>query len=408
MSNPHLTGLSDFLAGQKFSLNIGRTIIGRDALQCQIVLEQSFISRLQAVIEVSQNGQAAIKNLSNRQTTLVNSQPIDVCVLNDGDKIELGAGQTVAFIFHGEQIEDLTNQSFPNISLPQYPMSGGETIPFFHQPQDNATSVLRIAQVNRLSIGRAFDNEIILDAPSVSRHHAELSYDRGNPQPIISDLGSTNGTFVNGEILQSARELLPTDWVTIGGYLLRVHGREIKKQDLSASRVVAFNVSKSYGDKTVLQDISVALYPREFVGLMGTSGCGKSTFMDTLNGMRPATSGNVFINDLDLYTNFDLLRRSIGYVPQRDVLHEALTVERTLFYAAKLRLPSGTSKEQIGEVVGEVIQTVGLEEQRVNAFRQLSGRQQKRLSLGIELITSRIFSFWTSRHRRLTRKLPKI
>ena len=55
---------------------------------------------------------------------------------------------------------------------------------------------------------------------------------------------------------------------------------------------------------------------------MGPSGCGKSTLMDALNGLRPATSGTVFVNDLDLYHNFDALRRSIGYVPQRDILHD--------------------------------------------------------------------------------------
>ncbi|MBK6725449.1 MAG: ATP-binding cassette domain-containing protein [Acidobacteria bacterium] len=76
---------------------------------------------------------------------------------------------------------------------------------------------------------------------------------------------------------------------------------------------------------------------------MGASGCGKSTLMDALNGMRPATSGQVFVNDLDLYQHFDLLRRSIGYVPQRDILHEALTVERTLYFAARMRLPAGTT-----------------------------------------------------------------
>lgn len=397
--NLHLIGLTDSFAGKKFLLNIGRTIIGRDHLQCQIVLEQPFVSRLQAVIEINPNGQAVIKNLSSGQTTFVNNQPIDVCILNDGDKIEFGTGQTVAFTFyHGQSIDSNQNsQQFnrhiSNDLLPKYPISGSETMPFIQQPTNYATSVFRINQINCLRIGRANDNEIILDAPSVSRHHAELDYENDNQQPTIRDLGSTNGTFVNGEILQSSRRLLPTDWVTVGGFLLRVNGREVKKQDLSASRIAAFNVCKSYGDKSVLQDISVALYPREFVGLMGTSGCGKSTFMDTLNGMRPATSGSVLINDLDLYTNFDLLRRSIGYVPQRDVLHDALTVERTLFFAAKLRLPSGTSRQQISEVINEVIQTVGLDEQRDNAFRQLSGGQQKRLSLGIELITKPNFLF---------------
>lgn len=379
---------------QKFVLDTGKTVIGRDVLQCRIALEEQFISRLQAVIEVRADGQAAIKNLSSRNSTFVNGQPVEISLLNDGDRIEFGIGQTVGFTFLQTEAVSVGNPPFdPFIStgsLPVQPVSGDNTV-FWNQPP-TATSVFHVQLTSRLRIGRAPDNEIVLDAPSVSRHHAELIYENGS-QPVIADLGSTNGIYVNGEILRSARLLQPTDWITIGGYLLRVNGREVKKQDLSASRLAAFQVSKSYGERAVLQDVSIALYPREFVGLMGTSGCGKSTLMDALNGMRPASSGAVFVNDLDLYQNFDLLRRSIGYVPQRDILHEALTVERTLYYAARMRLPSGTSAAQINEVVGEVIHTVGLEEQRYNAFRQLSGGQQKRLSLGIELITKPNFLF---------------
>lgn len=369
---PYLLGIQGELAEKKFALGFGQTTIGRDVLQCRIVLAQDFISRVQAVIDVGQNGQAAIKNLSSRQTTFVNNQPIDVCFLKDGDKIEFGTGQKVSFTF-------------------RQPSSGDAAKPLV--PPKSATSVVRVANASRLSIGRAPDSDIVLDAPSVSRRHAELVYENGKQQPVISDLGSTNGTFVNGDVLRAPRQLAPTDWVTVGGFLLRVEGHEVNKQDLSASRIAAFNICKDFDGKRVLQDISVALYPREFIGLMGTSGCGKSTLMDTLNGLRPATSGKVLINDLDLYTNFDLFRRSIGYVPQRDILHEALTVERTLYYAAKMRLPSGATSAQIDAAVSDVIKTIGLEEQRKNAFQELSGGQQKRLSLGIELITKPNFLF---------------
>jgi ABC-type multidrug transport system ATPase subunit len=390
---PHLIGASN----QIISLETGKTVIGRDAVQCRIVLEETFISRLQAVIEVRADGQAAIKNLSSLNSTLVNDQPVSVALLKDGDRIEFGSGKTLAFTFRqtpsAAVVDAAAFQPFvSSSSIPVKPISADAT-QYWQQPQpEPATSVFHVQLSSRLRIGRAPDNEIVLDAPSVSRHHAELIYENG-AQPVIADLGSTNGIFVNGEILRSARRVEPTDWVTIGGYLLRINGREVKKQDLSASRLAAFQVSKNYGERKVLQDVSIALYPREFVGLMGSSGCGKSTLMDALNGMRPASSGAVFVNDLDLYTNFDLLRRSIGYVPQRDILHEALTVERTLYYAARMRLPSGTSGAQIGEVVNEVIQTVGLEEQRHNAFRQLSGGQQKRVSLGVELITKPNFLF---------------
>lgn len=375
---------------QTFPLPAGKTILGRDAVQCQLVLNEPFISRLQAVIEVRENGHAAIKNLSSRPTTFVNGQAIDIRPLNDGDKIEVGAGQTIEFTF--SKVVERYEPEFSFSSVTVEPSSGEETVVAGGGGTGNATSVIRVDLSPVLRIGRAASNEIVLDAPSVSRHHAQLSYEDG-PQPVITDLGSTNGTFVNGAVIRSAYQLTPTDWITIGGYLISVNGREIKKQDLSASRIAAYGVGKAYGDKTVLQDVSIALYPREFVGLMGASGCGKSTLMDALNGMRPASSGNVFVNDLDLYQNFDLLRRSIGYVPQRDILHEALTVERTLYYAARMRLPGGTSAEQIDGAINDVIKTVGLEEQRDNAFRQLSGGQQKRLSLGIELITKPNFLF---------------
>jgi ABC transport system ATP-binding/permease protein len=384
---PYLTSQDN----QKIALNVGRSIIGRDAVQCQIVLDAPFISRLQAAIEIDQHGQAALKNLSDKRTTFVNGQQIDICLLRDGDRVEFGAGQLMTFAFYTEATAAQPVPGFTFSSMPDHPVAGNSTV-YPQPPPHDATSVFQVAASARLRIGRAADNDIVLDALSVSRHHAELFYDNG-PQPVISDLGSANGTFINGEILRSPHRLEITDWITVGGYLLSVNGREVKKQDLSASRIVAYNVGKKYGDKTVLQDVSFALYPREFVGLMGSSGCGKSTLMDALNGMRPAGSGAVFVNDMDLYQNFDLLRRSIGYVPQRDILHEALTVERTLYYAARMRLPSNTSAAQIDVVVNEVIGTVGLEEQRYNAFRQLSGGQQKRLSLGIELITKPNFLF---------------
>jgi len=375
--------------GQHITLT-GRVLVGRDVSQCQIVLDEPFISRLQAAIEISKTGQAAIKNLSSRMTTFVNGKVVDVCILNDGDLIEFGAGKTISFTFRQDAEVNNYVPEFSFSSLPVPPASGDKT--FEYRNPQTPTSVIRVDLSSRLRIGRAPDNEIVLDSPAVSRHHAELQYQNGG-QPYILDIGSTNGTYVNGQILRGNYQLQPSDWVTIGGYLLKIEGRNVTKQDLSASRIAAFSVSKSYGEKTVLNNVSVAFFPREFVGLMGASGCGKSTLMDALNGMRPASSGAVYINDLDLYRNFDALRRSIGYVPQRDILHEALTVERTLYYAARMRLPSGATAPQINETVNEVIATVGLDEQRHNAFKQLSGGQQKRLSLGIELLTKPNFLF---------------
>src|ERR1043165_2842236 len=430
---PYLEGLVGQLAGSKFFIEGNRAVVGRDASQCQIVLTQSVISKVHAVFEVDDQQRVTLVDLGTKQSTYVNGEPIDRCQLHNGDRIWFGLAGVVAFTYHAAVPGlDYRSVSSPegvrNISrlvISTGPLADREEplqpvlprqVPFsqprssvqikseHHQPAvvslppgisqkpSVGTMVLRAAQVPVVRLGRAPDNNFVLDAPSVSRYHAMLSYADGS-QPIITDLGSTNGTFVNGEPLTEPRQLTASDLIFLGGFLLHVDGRTIKQHDLSASSITARNLTKEINGKTILKDVCLAISPREFVGLMGPSGCGKSTLMDALNGLRPATKGQVFVNDLDHYHNFNALRRSIGYVPQRDILHEALSVERTLYYAARLRLPEGTSSETMRGIVNEVIETVGLTEQRDNPFRQLSGGQQKRLSLGFELITKPSFIF---------------
>ncbi|MEP7340923.1 MAG: FHA domain-containing protein [Acidobacteriota bacterium] len=412
---PYLLGLVGALSGQDFPLNGGKILIGRDATQCQIVLSHAAISRCHAAIE-QDGGGAILVDLGLRQSTFVNGEPITRRELRDGDQVGFGPGGLIAFSYHAGRVESRAQVITPNgpikvaLSAPaadalrsqlhadarlattaglKQAAPTGLSQPLVRQ-QPGAANLQMTAPLLRL--GRASDNEIVIDAPGVSRYHATLTY-QGDGQPVLADLGSTNGTFVNGELLTAPRLLAAQDLVFIGGFLLRVEGRQIKRHDLSASRITAWRITKEVPGRTLLKDISLALAPREFIGLMGPSGCGKSTLMDALNGLRPATSGAVYVNDLDLYRNFDALRRSIGYVPQRDILHDALSVERTLHFAARLRLPEGTSPAERQRVIDEVIETVGLGEHRQTAFRQLSGGQQKRLSLALELLTKPSFLF---------------
>lgn len=412
---PYLEGLVGQLTGRRFVVDSNRVVIGRDE-QCQIVLGQTVISKVQAALEVDELKRVTLVDLSGKGTTFVNGQPVTRRELKDGDCVGLGLGGVVSFKYHsaipGLEYRDVhsaagersvsrmvistADPAVPQLP-PQMPVSApAHPAPFSAQPPPKTvgggTVVLRAAQIPVIRLGRAPDNNFILDGPGVSRHHAILSYENRS-QPLLTDLDSTNGTFVNGEPLTEPRQLSPEDLIFLGGFLLHVDGRTIKQHDLSASSITARNIIKSINGKTILQDISLAIHPREFIGLMGPSGCGKSTLMDALNGLRPASSGNVFVNDLDLYHNFNALRRSIGYVPQRDILHDALTVERTLYYAAKLRLPAGTSLDAVRTIVSQTIESVGLSEHSQTTFRQLSGGQQKRLSLALELLTKPSFLF---------------
>ena len=131
----------------------------------------------------------------------------------------------------------------------------------------------------------------------------------------------------------------------------------------------------------------LSIQPNEFVGLLGPSGAGKSTLMDSLNGMRPASSGQVLVNNLDLYQHLESLKQSIGYVPQDDIIHRELTVYSTLYYVARLRLSRDISTKEINQIVGEVMDVTGLSERRDVPISQLSGGQRKRVSIAVELIT---------------------
>jgi ABC-type multidrug transport system ATPase subunit/pSer/pThr/pTyr-binding forkhead associated (FHA) protein len=367
LKEAYLLGLSGALAGHKIWLKESRLLIGRDARQCHLVLAEEMVSRRHALLEIVSPQKAIITDLGSRFGTFVNGRAVTQSELRDGDCISLGPGGAIAFTFH-------------------------LATPLAAQATGIITPGLSAGEQAVVRIGRHPDNEIVLNAPGISRYHASLAYGSG-ARPILTDLGSTNGTFVNGELVTHPRPVGPDDLIFLGGIVLRLDGNQIQWYDLSASRICAWGLSKEIAGRTILKDVSLAIDRCEFVGLIRPSGCGKSILLDALSGLRPATSGSVYINQLDLYRNFDTLRRSIGRVPQHDILFDGLSVERTLAYAARLRLPAGTPRAEVRCLVEEVMETVGLEEERATPFGQLSGGQQKRLSLGIELITKPSFIF---------------
>ena len=108
----------------------------------------------------------------------------------------------------------------------------------------------------------------------------------------------------------------------------------------------------------------------------------KSTLLDALNGLRPATSGSVLVNDHDLYKNFNLYRTELGYVPQDDIIHRELTVTQALDYAARLRLPADVTRAERKQQIQAVLQDLELREREHLRVQSLSGGQRKRVSIG--------------------------
>ena len=238
-----------------------------------------------------------------------------------------------------------------------------------------------------ITIGRRSDNTVVLSHPQVSAHHARMVQEGGTYR--IIDLNSTNHTYVNSE--KTSNYLLKLgDEIRIGPYRLVFEMNQLIQYDeTNFIRIDAIDLKKT-GNKGVplLSDISMSIPPRKFVALVGGSGAGKSTLMDALNGLRPAHQGKVLYNGQDYYHNLAAFSTQFGYVPQDDIVHRDLTVERALFYAAKMRLPSDFTNAQIEQRIKEVLEDVEMTGRRKLLVSKLSGGQRKRVSIALELLAN--------------------
>ncbi len=250
-----------------------------------------------------------------------------------------------------------------------------------------AESTIQFGAKSQLTIGRDPSNDVVLDTPAVSHYHAQV--ERVGQRYRVRDLRSSNGTFVNGKRIEGDVWLQANDAIRIGPHRFVVGADRLDQYDESSNmRVEAVNLNKWVRkDLNILQNISVVFQPREFVVVVGQSGGGKSTLVDAIAGYRPATDGDVYVNELNVYENFDAIRNDIGFVPQRDIIHMELTVFQALNYAAQLRMTPDTSKVERTRRIEEVMDDLDLAHRRDVQISGLSGGQQKRVSIGVELLT---------------------
>ncbi len=238
---------------------------------------------------------------------------------------------------------------------------------------------------DRMTFGRAMDRDVVLSGPLVSARHAVLA--RAGDGDYLSDAQSVHGTYVNGKPMIRAK-LVSGDRLQIGPILFQYEGnRLVRSTCTSAISVSAGSLSKHAGQTTLLDSLTFTLQPGEFVGLIGPSGAGKTTLLDALNGLRPATSGDVLLNNESLYEEYGCLKQNIGYVPQDDIIHRELTVNQALTYAARLRLPTAMNVEELNHIIGGTLEALDLTHRRDVVIGMLSGGQRKRVSVGVELLS---------------------
>ncbi len=253
--------------------------------------------------------------------------------------------------------------------------------------QSSATRQIAFEGKNRLQIGRDPSNDVVLAAPTVSRYHALV--ERVGQRFRVHDLKSANGTFVNDQRIETEVWLQAGDTIRIGPQRFILGQDQLAQvQETNGMQVEILGLNKWVRkDLNLLKDISLLFQPKEFIVVVGQSGGGKSTLLDAVAGFRPATHGRVLVNDIDIYRNFDAIRNEIGFVPQKDIIHMELTVYQALDYAARLRMPADTTSQERHQRIMEVLQDLDLVHRKDVQISGLSGGQQKRVSIGVELLT---------------------
>lgn len=230
-----------------------------------------------------------------------------------------------------------------------------------------------------IRIGRAPENEIVVDHPAVSARHAELLPVAGGVR--LRDLSGSGGTRLNGTPVTGA-VLTDGDVIGIGQATWVFTAGALTPLQQDAPPLEASGVSVRIGKRVILTPTSLTVGEGELLAIIGPSGSGKSTLLHVLAGLRQPATGRVLLGGDDIRVR----QADLGYVPQEDTVHRLLTAREALMFASALRLPEGTSAEDTTAGVDRVLRDVELLDVADQRVGTLSGGQRKRVAVALELI----------------------
>ena len=142
------------------------------------------------------------------------------------------------------------------------------------------------------------------------------------------------------------------------------------------------NIRKSFGDKCVLDDVSLSIRQGEFVTILGPSGCGKTTLLRILAGFGSADSGDVLINGENI-TDIPPHLRPVNTVFQRYALFPHLDVYENIAFGLKLQK---TPVDEIDKKVRKVLKMVSMTDYEDRDVESLSGGQQQRVAIARAIV----------------------
>ena len=347
--------------GYFFSLVVGK---GPEA---NVTLENDRISRNHLQLVYNTEGSLHVTDLGSTNGTFLNGfklNPGEDKLLKPKDKLQLAGVNGILIVVERARKDILST--------------------------DQTDIFDKLKSKKQVTIGRNSDCDIVLDSETVSRYHATIR-DIGNGIFTIKDLGSRNGTFINGRKVKGIVKISLSDKIYIGRHQLSLKG---KAKDLSEElAITAIGIEKTYSNGVkALKKMDLSIPSKSLLAVMGPSGCGKSTLLKALNGDTPATKGRVLLFGQELLSNYDYLKTQIGYVPQDDIVHQQLTVEQCMYFTAKIRLDNPLDSK-IDKKINAILSDLNISHIKHNLISEISGGQRKRVSIAVELLTEPLILF---------------
>ena len=390
MSRPPPPTITVYAGGRRRTFGPGGdVVIGRD-VHADVRLPQPVVSRAHVVLRYVDGHWVAIDNASTNGI-FADGRRVSSVDIRNGETIHIGDpdGPRVTFEFgrHGGAAD--------------HPPDDRITTPT-RRDGDGKTDVLNLASTlvrarwrtspaaappGSTTIGREFGNDIVIGDMLASRHHARLI---PTAQGMLLQDISSNGTFVNGQRV-TGTYLRENDVVTIGNVdMVFANGKLVRRTEPVAKsggldvRDVSLTIR---GNRALLDRVSFSAKPATLTAVIGPSGSGKSTLLNVIVGGARPGGGAVSFDGHDIHAEYASLHNRIGMVPQDDVVHRQLTVNQALGYAAELRMPPDTTKQERQWVVRQVLEELEMTPHADVRVDKLSGGQRKRVSVALELLT---------------------
>ncbi|MEM6597681.1 MAG: ABC transporter ATP-binding protein [Cyanobacteria bacterium P01_D01_bin.36] len=139
-------------------------------------------------------------------------------------------------------------------------------------------------------------------------------------------------------------------------------------------------LSKQFGDRKALNQLSLSLKPGEIYGLLGPNGAGKTTALNLLCGLLQPDSGEILVQGKSVCKATKLV---VGIMPQQNLLYQSLTCGENLAFIARIY---GLSKQETAQRVQTCLKSVNLLDRADSVVGDLSGGMQRRLSLAAAII----------------------